>query len=193
LPDLKKIGESLKHHGIAQEAIGSLLGSQEGLPLLGRKAAAAARLAEAVARMDGALPEEDLIEIMGWCACCTGGKRADDCKAYRNKTTDLDLKARVEGLSVVRFMGNPRLNEDGTISAFISWKSGESYLCPCPCFSGLKMKDAVSKTYCLCCAGHFRHHYINALGVELRTIGVVSSALNSGGRMPCEFSYQLIG
>lgn len=192
MPDIKKIGESLKQHDIAQETIDSLLGRREGLPLLRRKASAAARLAQVVARMEEALPEEQLIEIMGWCACCTGGKRADDCKAYRKKSSGLELKARVDGLSEVRFMGNPRLNADGTISAFISWKAGGSYMCPCPCFAGIKMKDAVSKTYCLCCAGHFRHHYGNALGIELRTIGVVSSALNSGGSMPCEFAYQVI-
>lgn len=190
MPDVRKIEESLKHHNIPGDIADAVLRPETPGHCFG-KAAKARRLVQVIDRMDATLERQLLIEVMGWCACCKGGSREADCKAYRKATAGSDLKSRIEGLSALRFMGNPKLNSDGTISAWISWKVKDRYLCPCPCFSGLQLSEPVSLTYCLCCAGHFLHHYGNALGVKLETIGVISSALNSKGAKPCEFAYRL--
>jgi hypothetical protein len=56
---------------------------------------------------------------------------------------------------------------------------------------GVELKEPVSITYCYCCAGHFRHHYQNALGIKLKTKKVISSVLNSLGKKPCQFVYEI--
>jgi hypothetical protein len=87
-------------------------------------------------------------------------------------------------------MGKPVLNEDGTISAGIGDAGGVR--CPCPVFDRVELDQAISKTYCYCCAGHFRYHYQIALGMELKTRDVVSSGLESRGKKPCRFVFEIL-
>lgn len=47
-------------------------------------------------------------------------------------------------------------------------------------------------TYCLCCAGHFMFHYQKALNIKLRVKKVVSSIINSEGKEPCVFIYEIV-
>ena len=65
------------------------------------------------------------------------------------------------------------LNEDGTITIHaVTYRLGEKFACACPNYNRLKRDYPVSRTYCLCCAGHFRYHYEIMLGVKLRLLSV---------------------
>lgn len=93
------------------------------------------------------------------------------------------LADRVEALRQVTHLGQPVLNEDGTITAGIGPDSGCA--CACSMFGGAGGKqpeEPVSPTYCLCGAGHSRHLYQIALDRELRTKAVLSASLASQGR-----------
>ena len=101
-----------------------------------------------------------------------------------------DLGAGLQAIGQVTYMGNPVLNEDGTITAGIGDAGGVR--CPCPVFDGVELDQAISKTYCYCCAGHFRYHYQIALSIKLKTREVVSSGLESRGKKPCRFVFEVL-
>lgn len=107
-------------------------------------------------------------------------------REYRDKSMDLTLHA----IGQVTHMGNPVLNENGTITAGIGTEGG--FPCPCPIFDGVAPERPVSKTYCYCCAGHFRYHYQIALGRRLKTQAVASSALESQRKEPCRFVFEIL-
>ena len=192
MPDAKKIEDSLRKHDISEVLIETIVAGKENFTAKSKKEEKAVNLINVINRIDSYLEEKERNEIMDWCACCKGGQRDKDCKQYAKKSVGQPLEQKIKGLSNVQYMGRPKLNDDGTISTWIDWKENEKYRCPCPNFNGLELNDAVSTTYCLCCAGHFRYHYQNALRVKLRTKEVVSSVLSSKGEKPCEFVYEMI-
>ena len=83
------------------------------------------------------------------------------------------LETKIAAIGQVTHMGNPILNPDGTINAGIGTSGG--LCCPCPVFKGSGWETRVSKTYCFCCAGHFRRYHQVALGQKLKTVAVISS------------------
>lgn len=192
MPDANKIEKSLRKHNISEALIETIMAGKENLTAKSNKKEKAIHLINVINRIDSYLDEKERSEIMDWCACCKGGQRDKDCKQYAMKSVGQPLEQKIRGLSSVKYMGRPRLNDDGTISTWIYWKENEKFKCACTNFKGLELNKAVSTTYCLCCAGHFRYHYQNALGVKLRTIEVVSSVLSSKGEKPCEFVYEII-
>lgn len=90
-------------------------------------------------------------------------------------------------------MGKPVLNDDGTITvhAVSFWENGQ-YVCACPNFHGAGLNQPVSKTYCFCCGGHFKHHYQIMLGVKLNVREILSSPLDSDGKHPCVLLMEII-
>jgi hypothetical protein len=55
----------------------------------------------------------------------------------------------------------------------------------------LKQPFSISPTYCGCCAGHFRYHYQNMLGVAVKLKDIISSPLNTNGDKPCRFLFEI--
>ena len=90
-------------------------------------------------------------------------------------------------------MGEPALNGDGSITLrAVSYYDGEKFLCACPNFNGVKRDYSVSKNYCFCCAGHFKHHYEIMLGLKLKTLEIISSPLDSRGKNPCVIKFGVL-
>ena len=90
-------------------------------------------------------------------------------------------------------MGEPLKNEDRTITVkAVCYSDGEKYLCACPNFNGLPYDYCVSKNYCFCCAGHFKHHYEIMLGVKLKTLEIISSPLESNGENLCVIKFVIL-
>ena len=90
-------------------------------------------------------------------------------------------------------MGTPVLNADGTITVrAVSYSDGEKFLCACPNFNGVKRESSVSRSYCFCCAGHFKFHYEILLGVTLRTVEISSSPLDTDGKEPCVIRFAIL-
>ena len=84
--------------------------------------------------------------------------------------------------------------ENGDIlSSAVGSHASQQMTCPCWNFNGCTPKNSeMPLSYCLCCAGHFRFHYEKALNVKLRVKKVVSSILNSRGKEPCVFLYEIV-
>jgi len=149
----------------------------------------AAFFRHAIRCMDDNLPPEISRALRDACACSKGGWRLESARKVAQEFTGKPIEEKIQALGKVKYLGNPVLQEDGTILAGIGDEGG--FECPCPVFQGTDQSDLVSLTYCYCCAGHFRFHYQIALGVELKTRAVLSSALNSCGKDPCRFVYEL--
>lgn len=186
----EKIYKSLLEHNVDELTIERIMEGYNEISK-GNKQEKAAFIAEVIKRMDNLLTAEIRNEIIDWCACCKGGVRDRDIKKFIKDYNGKSLDEKVIGLRNVQNMGNPVLYEDGTITTGIFWRDKDEYKCPCTCFSGIKLKDSVSISYCYCCAGHFRYHYQNALSVKLKTQKVVSSVLESQGKSPCQFVFEI--
>jgi hypothetical protein len=155
-----------------------------------KKELRAAFFMRAMQLMDTRLDEQTRGEIRDACACSKGGWRLKAVQKLAGETAGKSLEEKLQALWQIKYMGKPVLNADGTITAGIGDEGG--FECPCPVFNGLGLKEPVSKTYCYCCAGHFRFHYQIALGKKLVTQTVLSSILESGGEKPCRFVYAIV-
>lgn len=196
MADAGRIHQSLQAHNLSEDVIEQIMEGYQDIPAKCKKERKAAFISQVIDRMDGLLEEETRQEIIDWCACCKSGARALDksVKTFGKEHKGQSLREQVEALNQLNIVGKPILLEDGTISTGVFWRDETEnvYKCPCSSFSGLKLAEPVSITYCYCCAGHFRYHYQNAFGVELRTKEVVSSVLSSLGEKPCEFRYEVV-
>lgn len=192
MPNAGKIHQSLLAHNLSESIVEQIMEGYQNLPAKCKKADKAAFITQVIDRMDGLLDRDTRIEVIDWCACCKSGTRAQAVKKFVKEHKDNDLPEKVVALNQLGAIGKPTLNNDGTISTGVFWGEENGYKCPCPSFNGLKLLEPVSITYCYCCAGHFRYHYQNALGVKLRTKEVVSSVLESMGKKPCQFVFEII-
>lgn len=145
---------------------------------------------QAVNTMDQSFDESLCRNIRDACACSKGGWRLKAMQKIAKTYPNEPLETKIEAINQVTYMGKPVINPDGTITAGIGEKGG--FACPCPVFDGVEVDEAVSITYCYCCAGHFRYHYQIALGIKLETIAVTSSALASQRKEPCRFVYKIV-
>lgn len=147
-------------------------------------------------KMDELLTEEQKLAVMEQEGCCKGGKRDEDCKAFGKEHQDKPLAEKLALMQTVEYMMAPRLNADGTFTVtMLGHQNGVhtgKTTCSCGAIKKLKQPFTVSKTYCGCCAGHFMHHYQNALGVKLRLKEIVSSPLDSNGDEPCSFTFEVL-
>ena len=126
-------------------------------------------------------------------ACCKGGKREKESKAFANKYKVLSLVGRISHIEEVPYMGRPTLIGNDTIVVdAVKYFDGKRYQCACSNFNKVKNIGEIRKDYCYCCAGHFKHHYEIMLGVKLKTVEIVSSPLCSSGKMPCVIKYQIV-
>ena len=192
MPNTEKIHTSLLEHNIDKSLVNQIMEGHEKIADKSKKELKAGFITEVIDRMDNLLDSEVCNDIIDWCACCKSGVRDKNIKKFAKKNKEKSLQEKIEKLSEVPTMGSPILNEDGTITTGIYWGDENGYRCPCPNFNGLELKQAISITYCHCCAGHFRYHYQNALGVKLKTKEVSSSVLESLGKKPCKFIYEIV-
>jgi hypothetical protein len=127
-------------------------------------------------------------------ACCKSGVRLKNVKAFAKEFMDHPLDEKLERLSGVPYMGKASLNVAGELELNAVGSYGyESYQCPCWNFNGARpINGPMPLSYCKCCGGHFRFHYQHALGIKLRLKEVKSSILNSEGKTPCVFLYEII-
>ena len=141
----------------------------------------------AMERMDALLDAKTRREVRERCACCLGGKRLEASK--RIAAEHPDLEDRVKAANDARFVFGHSVTrqDDGTVLVRFSPEGLEHYRCVClP-----QAKEPLPITYCYCCGGHVKHHLQIALGRDLECT-VRSSALSSGGKRPCAFSFRFV-
>lgn len=190
MPCPEKFCESLKKFKVNASLISEISKGYETLVSSSPKKLKAEYFARAMKLLDENLDFQTRYEILDYNACCKGGSRDKVIKALAKEIKDLPLNEKIKKLWQIPNMGKPVLNDDKTIKTGIYYCVNSEYLCPCPNFNNLKNRPEVSTTYCLCCAGHFRYHYQNALGVKLKTKEIISSPLSSAGKNPCEFVFE---
>jgi hypothetical protein len=188
---IERFRTALAESGIGEDLVRQIFAGHERTSDRSSKEKRAEFMALAMRRMDELLSAEDRHAVRDVCACSKGGWRLKAAQAIAREHAGQSLEARLEALRQVRYMGEPVLNKDGSITAGIGAEGG--FPCPCPVFGGRTPAPPVSITYCYCCAGHFRFHYQIALGRSLVTKAVLSSSLESGGTRPCRFVYDIVG
>ena len=138
----------------------------------------------AMQRMNKLLDVETRKIVREGCACCLGGKRLKIAQtiAKENKT----LEARIKAADKAHYVGSVKMQENGEILAQFDTQKSAPYHCYClP-----QAKEPLPITYCFCCGGHVKHHLQIALGRKLACT-TVSSALSSGGKKHCTFSFKI--
>lgn len=146
--------------------------------------------------MDENLDADLCYQIIDDCACCIGGTRDKKVKEFlksiegKNLTLAEKIKSLREAHPFENYMTT--LQEDGTIRDGIYYKVDEEFKCACPCLNKEKLDEPISSTYCLCCAGHFRHYLQKSLGLNIKTKQIESSPLESMGKKPCVFVFEIV-
>ncbi len=193
MPSPEKFKKSLEKFGIGEKVISQINEGYEDTVDKTPKKTRAAYFKRAVDIMMEQVDSQKLQDIFEWNACCKGGAREKASKVFAKENEHLSIDEKLEKIKGVPNMGEPLRNEDGTITVkAVSYSDGEKYLCACSNFSGLKYDYGVSKNYCFCCAGHFKHHYEIMLGVKLKTLEIESSPLESNGKYPCVIKFAIL-
>lgn len=187
---VKRFRKALHELQIPAEITGQIFAGYQKISDNVKKEKRAAFFVTAIERMENLLDEDRCHEIRDACACSKGGYRLKASQKIAREYQGQSLEAKLKAISQATHMGNPVLDEHGRIIAGIGDQGG--FPCPCPVFDGVELSQAVSKTFCYCCAGHFRFHYQIALGMRLKTREVLSSALASQRTEPCRFVFEIL-
>ena len=189
MPNLTQIKKTMQKQGIPEETISQFDFTYE-------KGNRPEPFIMLIDKMDELLTKEQCLSIMEKEGCCKGGKRDKDCKAFAKEHADKSLKEKIALIQNIEYMMNPVLNDDNTITiTFGGFQNGVhtgKTTCSCGTIKKLKQPFSVSPTFCGCCAGHFLHHYQNALGVKLKLKEINSSPLNTDGEKPCAFTFEVL-
>jgi hypothetical protein len=196
MPCIQKLKDELRSKKVSEEVISELFRGYEELTDHCSKKEKYQVFARVMERMDQLMPAEARQSLLAGCACCLGGSREKKVKEFVKSIEGkaLSLGEKVEALRESGLFGFPQMLADGTITDGIHYPAVKGgWQCACPNFHKEKQKETISLTYCYCCAGHFRHHLQKALCVKLKTPKVLSSPLESMGREPCEFIFEVEG
>jgi hypothetical protein len=141
----------------------------------------------AMTRMNRLLDSETRKTVREGCACCLGGQRLKISQSIAKENETLEAKIKAANDAKLVFGNSVSLMENGAVIVRYFPEGLEKYRCVClP-----KAKEPLPITYCYCGGGHVKHHLQIALGRELDCT-VLSSALSSGGKFPCTFSFRII-
>lgn len=190
MPPVEKFRQALRDFLVDEAVIAQIMEGYEQITDKAPKEKRAAFFIQAVRRMDELLETEMCHQIRDSCACSKEGYRLKAVQKLAKEYESRTLEEKIHALNQVTHMGHPILNDGGTITAHIGEEGG--FPCPCSVFDRLELHEPVSVTYCYCCGGHFRFHYQIALGKKLVTKSVESSALESQGKRPCRFIYEIV-
>jgi hypothetical protein len=139
-------------------------------------------LFHAVNEMEHSLDKDSCRRVMELCACTIDSSLNKTVAQFAYKTNGLSLKEKIVKLGEIKHLGNPALRKNGTI--LVELASGSS--CPCPQIDGVEITYPKSFTYCICCGGHVKYQYENALGIKLEA-EIKSSIIQSMGKKSCVF------
>jgi len=190
MPNIKRMGETMRGLKIPQEILGQMdfeasTTGNNPIPTIA-----------VIDKMDKLLTDEQKCAVMAKEGCCKGGKRDTDCKAFGKEHADKSLSEKLALFNTVEYMMSPALNEDGSFTTTMYGHQNGVHkgktTCSCGAIKKMKQPFNVSKTYCGCCAGHFLYHYQNMLGVKLKIKEINSSPLDTNGEKPCQFTFEVI-
>jgi len=151
--------------------------------------------AAVMAKCDELLDFQVTGEAMFSRSCCKSGFRLGNARMIAREHGDAGIEEKLELLGQQRWMGTPRLTENGDIyTGYCAGGSGDGTIhCSCGHLGGRRPEGGnMPASYCLCCGGHFRFHYQEALGLNLRVKQVVSSVFGDPPQY-CSFLLEITG
>ncbi len=182
---VKKLAKALEDAGIEPVVSEEILAGGELIGKGDKSEKKAEWVCGAMDRMDALLDESTRHAVREACACCLGGKRGEISRKIGRSSETLEDAVKAANEARFVFGHSVSLEDDGSITVRFEEEGKESYRCVClPKAS----KEPVSITYCYCCGGHVKHHLQNALRQKLACT-VLSTALSSGGKTACSFSF----
>lgn len=181
-----KLAEQLELAGIDREIIDRIMEGGEGILRKTGPGEKADWLRSAMLRMNKLLDVETRKAVREGCACCLGGQRLKISRAIAEENETLEDKIKAANEASLVFGDCVRMQENGEVLVRFSPEGLDRYRCVClP-----KAEGPLPITYCYCCGGHVKHHLQIALSRDLDCT-VRSSALSSGGKFPCTFSFRI--
>lgn len=184
---VKKLAKALADNEVDPAVTERILAGGESVRKTDKPEKKARWMIEAMDRMDSLLDVSTRRAVREACACCLGGKRFEISRDIgRNcKTLEEAIKACDEAKYV--FGHSVKLEQDGTVIVSFEAEGKECYGCVC---LPKRAPGPVSETYCYCCGGHIKSHLQRALNRKL-SCTVVHTALSTGGKTPCTFSFAI--
>lgn len=193
MPCVEKFRETLEKFNIDKAIISKINDGYENVVSKSPKKIKAAYFKRALDIMTDNVDSQMIHDIFEINACCKSGSRAKASKVFAKEFASCSLDEKLEKIKQIPYMGVPVKNEDGTITVnAVSYYKDGKFMCACSNFNNFKYDYIVSKDYCFCCAGHFKYHYEIMLGVSLKTVEIVSSPLDSGGRDACVIKFKIV-
>ena len=144
-----------------------------------------------VNQMDKILTKDQILTVMEEQGCMKNKPAVE----FMLKLKDKPIEERIEILNAMDIAetAHSRLNEGGTLSIYWNhYDENGKYRCVCPLMNGSSKPTTVSITFCGCCSGHIKYHYVNFLEVKLRLLDTVSSPISSNGEKQCEHLFEIV-
>lgn len=179
---IQRLYDNLQKNQIATEIVDEIMKDGERIKQTDKNDKKSKWFYSAMKTMDEKLDPPTRYKIREECACCLGGKRHELCRQINKNQAS--TKSRVDAADRTKFVfGNSlREIEKGRYEVSFFPESLERKQCVC-----LKdLPEAMSITYCYCCAGHVKHHLQTLLGQKLE-VNVITSALSTKGHEGCRF------
>lgn len=184
---IRVLAEKLKAAGVSERTAALILEGGEDIGAHASGARQAEWMKQAMIKMNRLLDRETRQAVREACACCLTGKRLAISRQIAHENATLEARIAAANEATLVFGHSVAPQEDGQILVRFQEEGNPEYRCAClPHAQG-----PVSVTYCYCCGGQVKHHLQSALGVKLACT-VRSSALSSGGTLPCTFLFRIV-
>jgi len=184
---IRKLAEQLEIAGIDREIINRIMEGGEDILRKTSPEKKADWLRVAMIRMDNLLDLPNRKAIREGCACRVGRQTTKISQGIAKDNATLEARIAAVNKLFMVFGGGVWMQENGEVMVRFAPEGLERYRCSClP-----KAEKALSVTYCYCCGGHLKYHMQISFGRKL-DYTVLSSALSSGGKKPCTFSFRIV-
>jgi hypothetical protein len=183
--EFHRIGElaaQLEKAGIKQEIIDRIMEGGENILCKTGPAKKADWMREAMLRMNNLLDLETRRAVREACACRLTGKPLKSSQAIADKYKSLEDRIEAADAALSVYGGCVKMQANGEVLVRFASEGLDYYRCAC--LPGADKPLPV--TYCYCCGGHVKYHHRISLGREL-DYTIRSTALSSGGKLPCAF------
>jgi hypothetical protein len=177
-----ELAAQLGKAGIKQQIIDEIM---EGGEKILRKTAPVKKadwMRGAMLRMNNLLDLETRKSVREACACRLTGKPLKSSQTIAEKYKTLEDRIKAAGAALSIYGGCVEMQANGEVLVRFAPEGLDHYRCAC--LPGADKPLPV--TYCYCCGGHVRYHHRISLGREL-DYTIRSTALSSGGKLPCAF------
>ena len=181
-----KLAEQLEVSKIDREKIDQIMEGGETIIKSTPPEKKAEWLGKAMARMDKLLDLSTRKAVREGCACRVGRRTSKVSQGIAKDNATLEARITAQNKLFMVFGGSVWMQENDEIMVRFAPEGLERYRCSClP-----KAEKPLSVTYCYCGGGSVKHHLQISLGRKLDCT-TLSSALSSGGKLPCTFSFRI--